>query len=90
MRDLRSLPDLLEMSAEREIRPVHRQLTAFLSQPRLRCDHPEAVAAVLIGAISHYWLLTDVFGTHPAGISEDDYLAAAAELAAASLHPEED
>jgi len=90
VRDLRNLPDLLELSAEREIRPVHRRLAAFLAQPRLRCDRPEAVAAVLIGAVSHYWLLTDVFGAHPAGVSEDDYLTAAAELAAASLHPEEE
>ena len=27
-----------------------------------------ALAAVLIGAVSHYWLLCDVFGQHPAGI----------------------
>jgi hypothetical protein len=37
---------------------------------------------VLIGAVSHYWLLRDVFGQHPAGIDQDRYLAALAELAA--------
>jgi hypothetical protein len=41
-----------------------------------------ALAAVLIGAVSHYWLLRDVFGQHPAGIDQDRYLAALAELAA--------
>jgi hypothetical protein len=40
---------------------------------------------VLIGATSHYWLLGDVFGEHPAGIDEDRYVAALAELAARLL-----
>jgi hypothetical protein len=40
---------------------------------------------VLIGAVSHYRLLCDVFGEHPAGIDEDRYLTALAELAGGIL-----
>jgi hypothetical protein len=41
---------------------------------------------VLISAVSHYWLLCDVFGgSHPLGVDRDAYLDAVADLAAASL-----
>lgn len=92
VRDLRSLPDLLEMSADREIRPLHDRLVVYLSSPRFRLPDgasPRALAAVLIGATSNFWLLSDVFGTHPAGVSEEEYIAALARLAAALLTPEE-
>ncbi|MGW5571136.1 TetR/AcrR family transcriptional regulator [Nocardia thailandica] len=43
-------------------------------------------AAVLTGAIAHYWLITDIFdGDHPAGIDTDHYLRATAELIAARV-----
>jgi hypothetical protein len=40
---------------------------------------------VLVNATTHYWLLGDVFGQDPAGIDEDRYVAALAELAAGLL-----
>ena len=35
---------------------------------------------MLANATTHYWLLSDVFGEDPAGITEDRYLAALTEL----------
>jgi hypothetical protein len=49
-----------------------------------------ALAAVLIGAASHYWLLRDVFGRHPAGIDPDRCLAALVELAAGLVDADAD
>jgi AcrR family transcriptional regulator len=64
--------------------PAHDGVTP--SAPAVDVD-VEAVAAVLISAISHYWVLTDVFGEHPMRIGEDRYLTAVATLAAAALDP---
>lgn len=92
VRDLRAVPDLLELSADRELRPVHDRLAAFLSRPELARPpgvDPRALAAVLIGATSHFWLMTDIFGAHPAGITEDDYIDALVRLAASLLTPKE-
>jgi hypothetical protein len=45
----------------------------------------DALAAVLMGAISHYWVLADVFGgRHPLGVGEDRYLRALTSLAVAA------
>ena len=88
VRDLRGLPDLLEMSADRELRPLHDRLEAYVSSPRFRLPDgatPRAVAAVLIGATANFWLLSDVFGSYPAGVTEEEFVAALARLAAALL-----
>lgn len=45
----------------------------------------EALAAVLVSALSHYWLLVDVFGSHPLGLDEDRYLEGLADVAARAL-----
>jgi len=92
VRDLRSVPDLLELSADREIRPVHERLAAFLARPSLGLAagvDARALAAVLIGATSHLWLMTDIFGRHPAGVTEDAYLGALTQLAVALFEPKE-
>jgi len=84
VRDLRAVPELLQMSADREIRPVHDQLAAFLARPGFTLPpgvDPQALAAVLIGATTHFWLMRDIFGDHPAGVSEDDYISALVHLA---------
>lgn len=85
LRDLRAFPDLLERSAERELRPRHDQLETYLADPRFQLPagvSARALAAVLIGATSHWWVLTDIFGTHPAGVSEQEYFQALTQLAA--------
>jgi AcrR family transcriptional regulator len=86
VRDLAGFPDLLARARDDEIARNHRILTAWLAAHADRTrSAPDwaAVAAVLIGATAHFWLLRDIFGgEHPTGVSEDAYVAALGELAA--------
>jgi AcrR family transcriptional regulator len=86
VRDLRQFPDLLEVAAEQDIRPVHAALAGWIAghDPDGKLD-AEAVAAVLAGATSHYWLLRDVFGEHPSSVGAERYVAALVGLVAAAL-----
>jgi hypothetical protein len=48
----------------------------------------EALAAVLMGAVSHFWIMRDVFGgEYPLGVDEERYLGALAALAARPARP---
>lgn len=40
---------------------------------------------ILQGATAHYWLLTDVFGAHPAGVDEERFVSAMATATAVLL-----
>jgi AcrR family transcriptional regulator len=85
LRDLAVFPELLAEVRDRELRRVHEALTGWLG--RLYGDRPdvdvEALAAVLMGAVSHFWVLTDVFGgRHPLGIDDERYLGTLVSLAA--------
>jgi hypothetical protein len=84
LRDLAAFPELLAEVRDRELRRVHGALVAWLGrQYEGRPDvDVQALAAVLMGAVSHYWVLADVFGgPHPLGIGEERYLRALASLA---------
>lgn len=88
MRDLASFPDLLAEMGQGEIGRVYRVVATWLAEqatPQGQQRDWLALAAVPIGATSHYGLLGDVFGEHPAGINEDRYVAALVELAARLL-----
>ena len=88
VRDLARFPDLLAEMAQEEIQPVYQAVGTWLAEqagPRAPERDWPALAAVLVNATTHYWLLGDVFGQDPAGIDEDRYVAALAELAAALL-----
>lgn len=89
VRDLAAFPDLLARARDDEIARTHHALTAWLEAQSPQSGTTRdwsAMAAVLIGATSHYWLLRDIFGgEHPTGISEDDYVSALADLAAGLL-----
>jgi AcrR family transcriptional regulator len=92
LRDLAAFPELLAEVRDQELRRVHRALTTWLG--RQYQDHPDAdvgaLAAVFMSAVSHYWLLRDVFGgRHPLDIDEQPYLRALASLAVASPAPNE-
>ena len=85
LRDLRDHPHLLRAVRDREMAPVRRALVGWLEShggDDLDC---EALAAVIMGATSHYWALRDVFGRHPSGVSAERYVAALADLAEALL-----
>ena len=84
VRDLAQFPDLLSLFRDGELARLHRGLAAALEQ--MGASGPALLSAVLISAVSHYWLLTDVFdGRHPLNIDRDDFLDAVADLAVASL-----
>jgi AcrR family transcriptional regulator len=85
VRDLARFPDLLAEMAKEEIEPVYCVVAAWLAEqagPQVPERDWPALAAVLVNATSHYWLLGDIFGQDPAGITQDRYVAALAELAA--------
>ncbi|MGS2806450.1 hypothetical protein [Nocardia sp. MW-W600-9] len=57
-----------------------------LAGDRGRDQDWDATAAVLVGALAHFWMMRDIFdGGHPANIGEDRYLRATAEMIAARL-----
>jgi AcrR family transcriptional regulator len=76
LRDLAEFPDLLALVRDSELRAVHAGLVAWLhTQPAAGHTDVESLAAVLMGAVSHYWIMTDVFsGDYPLGVDQDRYL----------------
>ncbi len=94
LRDLAQFDDLLTLVREQEIGRFSTAFAAWLAnQPEAAVTGREvdweAVAMVLMGAVSHYWIMVDTFGRHPLHVDEERYLAAAAQLAAALLVPVE-
>ena len=88
VRDLARFPDLLAEMAQEEVQPVYQAVAAWLAE-QAGPQAPErdwlALGAVLANATTHYGLLGDSFGKDPAGITQDRYVAALADLAAALL-----
>jgi AcrR family transcriptional regulator len=88
VRDLGRFPELLTEMGRDEIEPVYQVVAAWLAE-QAGPQAPErdwlALAAVAVNATSHYWLLGDIFGQDPAGIDEDRYATALADLVAALL-----
>jgi hypothetical protein len=93
VRDLARFPDLLAKMREDEFQRIYRVASQWLATrtgpTAPKRDWP-ALAAALIGAVSDYWLLCDVFGQHPADIDQGRYLAAVVELAAGLLDADAD
>ncbi|CAN5124778.1 hypothetical protein BH11ACT3_BH11ACT3_10580 [soil metagenome] len=84
VRDLATFPALLALFRDGELARLHRGLTGALGA--LGLENAAAASAVLISAVSHYWLMSDVFGgAHPLGVGRDAFLDAIADLAAASV-----
>ncbi len=81
LRDLASFPDLLDRVRERELLRVHTAVTEFLRRELPATGDPEAVAAVLMAAVSHYWIMADVFGgNHPHEVDTERFLGALVDL----------
>ncbi|MGH3095158.1 MAG: TetR/AcrR family transcriptional regulator [Streptosporangiales bacterium] len=87
-RGLDSFPALMARFRDEEMRRVHeavRDILQRLAGPTNPSGDWDAVAVVLVGAISHYWVLRDLFGNHPANVDEERLIDAAARLAAAGV-----
>jgi hypothetical protein len=85
LRDLRDFPELIRLVRENEMRRIQSVLATWLraqaGDGRDDIDW-EALAAVLMGAVSHYWVLRDSMAEHPSGVSQDAYLDALVDLVA--------
>ena len=87
-RGLGSFPELLQRFGDGEINRFHRAAADMLTE--LAGDRDGAVdwaaiAVVLQGATTQYWLLTDLFGRHPTGVDEDRFVRAVTTLTAALI-----
>jgi AcrR family transcriptional regulator len=83
LRDLASFPDLLEQVRSQELARVHEALTGWAAHESPEHPDPAALAAVLMAAVSHYWLMNDIFaGRHPHGVDSERFLSTLADLAA--------
>ncbi|GIM97778.1 hypothetical protein Ato02nite_095710 [Paractinoplanes toevensis] len=81
VRDLASFPDLLDRVRVRELRRVHLAVSDYLRSELPADPDPEALAAVVMAAVSHYWIMSDVFGgRHPHEIDAERFLGAVARL----------
>jgi AcrR family transcriptional regulator len=75
LRDLSTFPDLLDRVRERELRRVHFAVAEFLRRELPAQDDVEALAAVVMAAVSHYWIMADVFGgKHPHEVDAERFL----------------
>ncbi|MFB8347808.1 TetR/AcrR family transcriptional regulator [Streptomyces niveus] len=99
VRDLAAFPELLEEFRTAEVARNHAALTQLLQAQATAhaTAHPahdattgvpdpdwSAVAAILQDALSHYWLMADIYGgVHPTGVTEDAYLDTLTDLALA-------
>ncbi|MFE5807723.1 TetR/AcrR family transcriptional regulator [Streptomyces sp. NPDC056491] len=82
VRDLAAFPELREEVREGEMRRIHAAVAQWLRMQAGPAERDwDALAVVLVGALSHFWLLRDVFDTHPSGLDEDRLVAAFVDLA---------
>lgn len=91
LRDLRFFPELLELVRDDEMNKIQAVLSEWLKSqvdPAPADVDWTALAAVLMGGISHYWVLRDSMGAHPSGVDESRYIIAMAELVVALLERE--
>ena len=82
LRDLRFYPELAELVRTEEIDGIQTALSGWLKGqvdpvPDLDWD---ALSAVLMNGVSHYWVLRDALGSHPSGIDESRYLETLVDL----------
>jgi AcrR family transcriptional regulator len=93
VKDLSLFPELLEIARTQEIARMHVAIADWLrSHASLGGESKDwaAMATVIIGSISHYWLLRDIFGAHPAHVDEERFLTALVEMVVAALASTED
>ena len=87
LRDLRFFPELAELVRTEEIAGIQTALSSWLSgqvDPAPDLDW-NALSAVLMNAVSHYWVLQDSLGSHPSGIDESRYLETLVGLVAVRM-----
>jgi AcrR family transcriptional regulator len=88
LRDLADFPELLARVRDNELRRVHGAFAAWLgTQSTDASVDLDALAAVLMSAVSHYWIMRDVFGEYPLAVDEKRFVNSLAEVAVRMIRP---
>lgn len=89
-RDLDAFPEILTRFGTEEIARIQQDTARLLA--RLSADSDtasttdwEAIAVIVQGAATHFWLLEDLFGDHPADVSRTRFVEALVRLAAIAV-----
>jgi AcrR family transcriptional regulator len=86
LRDLKDHPRALALAGEGDIEPVLTSLTSYLrSRGSSGQVDPAALAVIVAGATTSFWLLRDIFGAHPAGLTAEDFVHALVDLVELAL-----
>lgn len=88
VKDLSLFPELLDIARTEEIARIHAAIAGWLRAHAASGSESKdwaAIATVIIGSISHFWLLRDIFGTHPADVDEERYITALVDMVVAGL-----
>lgn len=89
LRDNSVAPGVLDVFRREEFTVVTSTVARGLIElapPERRGEDWDAVATVVVGAIAHFWLISDIFGgEHPAAVDAQRYLRATAQMIAARL-----
>jgi AcrR family transcriptional regulator len=84
-KDADQFPELFADARERVLAPAYRVmaewLAAKITEGRLTEHDPEAVADILIGALTDYWLHARLFEWEPNDVGEDRFIEAWVDLA---------
>ena len=91
LRDLADHPTALALAGEGDIEPVLSSLAHYLAG-RDTAGRVDAtiLAVVVAGATTNFWLLRDIFGTHPAGVTAEAFTTALADLVELAITPPPD
>lgn len=78
---------VLHRFGSEEIARIAKDTATFLASLSTSGDDTdwEALAVVLQSATAHFWLMEDLFGTHPAGISRERFIRALVALTARGI-----
>jgi AcrR family transcriptional regulator len=90
LRDLRDFPELAALVRTKEIKRIQDVLSEWLSSGSANSVETidwDALAAVLMGSISHYWVLRDSLGEHPSLVDENRYIDTLVDLVIARVQP---
>ena len=90
IRDLRDVPDLATEVRQREVDGTTAALAEWFRRSRTdEGTDPDAVAAVVVSAVSHHWTLADATGAPVLGLDRDRFIDALAEMVERTLRPRE-
>ncbi len=83
LRDLPAFPELMEAARTQELARVHTAVAHLLRGLGDQAPRDwDALACVVVGAVSHYWLLRDIFDDHPSHVDRSRFTESVVDLVA--------